>query len=55
MFTLRLLFRKAGPLGKVLMSALFLLAFIFTVIRVYKATHATHERNNSVHTRRSPR
>lgn len=55
MFTLRLLFKKAGPLGKILMLALFLLVFISTIVRVYKATHATQERNSHVHTRRSPR
>ncbi len=55
MFTLRLLFRKAGPLGKLFMLAALLLAFIFTIVRVYKATHAVQERNNSVHTRRHPR
>ena len=55
MFTLRLLFKKAGSLGKLFMLAIFLLAFIFTIVRLYKATHAVQERNNSVHTRRSPR
>lgn len=55
MFTLRLLYRKAGPLGRFLMLALLLLAFVSTIVRVYTAVHAKQERNNSVHTRRSPR
>ena len=55
MFTLRLLYKKAGPLGKMFMLALFLLVFISTIVRVYKATHAIQERNTSVHTRRHSR
>ena len=55
MFTLRLLYRKAGPLGKMFMLALFLLVFILTIVRLFKATHPVQERNNSVHTRRSSR
>ena len=55
MFTLRLLYRKAGPLGKVFMLALFLFVFISTIVRVYKATHLMQERNSIVHTRRHTR
>ena len=55
MFTLRLLYRKAGLLGKVLMLALLLVVFLSTIVRVYKATHAIQERNTSVHTRRNSR
>ena len=55
MFTLRLLYRKAGPIGKLFMLALLLLVFIFTIVRVYTAVHAKQERNNSVHTRRTHR
>ncbi len=55
MFTLRLLYRKAGPLGKVFMLALILFVFFSMIARIYKAVHATQERNSHVHTRRSPR
>ena len=55
MFTLRLLYRKAGPLGKVFMFALILFVFFSTIARIYKAVHSTQERNSHVHTRRSPR
>ena len=55
MFTLRLLYRKTGPLGRLLMFALLLLAFISTIVRVYTAVHAKQERNSHVHTRRNPR
>ena len=55
MFTLRLLYKKAGPLGKVFMLALILFVFFSTIARIYKAVHANQERNSHVHTRRSPR
>ena len=55
MFTLRLLYRKAGPLGKVFMFALILFVLFSTIARIYKVVHATQERNSHVHTRRSPR
>ncbi len=55
MFTLRLLYRKAGPLGKAFMLALLLFVFISTIVRVYKAIHATKERNTSVYTHRNTR
>ena len=55
MFTLRLLYRKAGPLGKLFMLALILFVFVLTIVRVYTAIHANQERNSHVHTRRSPR
>ena len=55
MFTLRLLYREAAPLGKLFTLALFLFVFIFTIIRVYTAIHANQERNSHVHTRRSTR
>lgn len=55
MFTLRLLYRKAGPLGKVLMLALILFVFFFIIARLYKAVQATQERNTIVHTHRHSR
>ena len=55
MFTLKLLYRKAGPLGKVFMLALILFAFFSTVVRIYKAIHASQERNSIVHTHRNTR
>ena len=50
MFTLRLLYRKAEPLGKVFMLALILFVFFSTIARIYKAVHASQERNSNVHT-----
>ncbi len=55
MFTLRLLYRKAGPIGKFFMLALFLFVFVLTIVRVCTAIHANQERNSHVHTRRSLR
>ena len=55
MFTLRLLYRKAGPLGRLVMLGLLLFAFISTIVRVYTAIHANQERNPSVHTHRYSR
>lgn len=55
MFTLRLFYRKAGPLGRFLMLALFLFVFISTIVRVYTAIHAKQERNSHVHTRSNSR
>jgi hypothetical protein len=55
MFTLRLLYRKAGPVGRVFMLALIFFIFFSTIARIYKAVQATQERNSHVHTRRSPR
>ncbi len=55
MFTLRLLYRKAGPLGRFVMLALFLLVFITTIVRVHKTVQANQERNAHVHTHRNSR
>lgn len=55
MFTLRLLYRRAGPLGRFVMLALFLLAFIATIVRIHKAVQVNQERNAHVHTRRNSR
>lgn len=55
MFTLRMLYKRAGPLGKVFLLALLLFVFVTTIIRVHKAVNAIQERNSSVHTHSSPR
>jgi hypothetical protein len=55
MFTLKLLYRKAGPLGRFVMLAFFLSVFVITIVRVHKAVQANQERNSHVHTRRNSR
>ena len=55
MFTLRLLYRKAGLLGKIFMLALALFVVVSTIVRLHKAVHASQERNSIVHTRRNTR